>query len=182
MKLTRRDALLGAATGLAGGSTLAVMSPTSSRENITSDSASELSDNAITMLVDLADVIYPTDVTVTPMFVEGYVSMLRSEHVKQVQRAVSDLNDFAQSVADEPFEVLSHRQREAILWEMGIDNVHPRPHGTVAARVRYHLVNGLLLALFTSPKGTKLFDVENPIGYPAGYHGSGQVGGDSDEQ
>jgi len=60
--------------------------------------------------------------------------------------------------------------RRAATWPL--NSAALRPDGTVPARIRYHLVNGLLYALFTSPVGTRLFGIRNPIGYPGGYYGS----------
>jgi len=42
------------------------------------------------------------------------------------------------------------------------------PDGTAAERVRFFVVNELLLALYASPTGGELVGIENPQGYAGG--------------
>jgi len=178
MRLTRRDAVFGAATGLLAGTGLTGLHEI--RQNPpdegTTGQSESLTEEAVTTMVAVAEVVYPSSVEVTPGFVEGYVRTLDPDHVEAIVATTDALDDTARSVAGDRFSDLAHSQREAVLRELGVGSIHPRRDGTVAARVRYHLVNGLLLALLTAPKGSQLFGIDNPLGYPGGYHGTDQIG------
>jgi hypothetical protein len=177
MKLTRRDALIGCAAGVAGGSVLAAATgERASAPEPTVDGALEAGE--VATLLRLAEVVYPDEVTASVGFLEGYVGTRAPSHVEAIRRAIRDLDGAARSRYGSRFGELSAGRRETVLWDLGVDTVTPAPTGTVPARVRYHLVNGLLYALFTSPRGSRLFGFENPIGYPGGYYGADRVGGD----
>jgi hypothetical protein len=51
---------------------------------------------------------------------------------------------------------------------MGVHTADPDSEGTDPERVRFHVVNELLYALYTSPTGGELVGIENPQGYPGG--------------
>jgi len=179
MRLTRRDAVLGVAAGLTGGAGLAALDLSDTGESQPPGETGALDDDSMATLVALAEVVYPSSVDATPEFVAGYTRLLGPDRTEQVRAATAELDAVARSVAGRPFAALPRATRESVLKELGVGNVTPRQQGTRSARVRYHLVNGLLLALFTSPKGSRLLGVENPLGHPGGYHG---VEGVSDGQ
>jgi hypothetical protein len=52
---------------------------------------------------------------------------------------------------------------------MGVQSAESDSGGGVPERIRYHLVNSLLYALFTSPMGSELVGISNPTGHPGGY-------------
>lgn len=116
----------------------------------------------------VAEVVYPPSIEISEGFVEGYLSRLREERVDRVARTASGLDRYARREFDIPFADLSKTNRNQLLRHLGVDRVISRPEGTLAERVRYHLVNSLLYALFTTPKGSRLFEIENPVGYPGG--------------
>lgn len=178
MKLTRRDAILGATTGLVGGGTLSTALDAVDPETTWADPG-RLDAHVVTTLLRLAAVVYPSEVTATEAFVRGYVGLLDGDHQTQIADAVADLDAYTASMHGRRFADVSAGRREAVLHELGVDAVAPHPTGSVAARVRYHLVNGLLYALFTSPRGSQLFGIDNPLGYPGGYHGSDRRDADS---
>lgn len=177
MQLTRRDAVLSAAAGLVSGTGLAAFhsAQTSPSRNAEDDGTEPIAEDTVATLVSLADVVYPSSVETTPEFVNTYVQHLEQTRIEQIRTATADLNATARAVTGRRFEALSEPQREGVLRELGVGNVTPRQHGTVSSRVRYHLINGLLLALFTAPKGGQLFGIDNPLGYPGGYHGDGET-------
>jgi hypothetical protein len=171
MKLTRRDVLLGGAAGLAGGTALQAGFESASAE---SDApAVGLTSEEIATLVSLATVLYPSSISVEPGFLSGYYERFDADRTGAVSRAVAELDAGARTVYGDRFGALSERRRKTVLHELGVDTANPDPDGTVPARLRYYLVNGLMYALFTSPRGSRFFGVQNPIGYPGGYYRPG---------
>jgi len=171
MNLTRRDLLVGAAAGVVSGGIATATSPTRGA-TADEDAGRDLDPEEVAAMLGLADVVYPSGVAVDGDLVGRYVATLGEGRTAATRRAVADLDAAARSTFGAPFAALSVERREALLRGLGVDTVSPRPDGSVAARVRYHLVNGLLYALFTSPAGTRPLGIENPTGYPGGYHGS----------
>jgi hypothetical protein len=178
--LTRRDGLRAGAVGLVGGGAVAAVKTALEKNPLAggdsgpgsgeSDTASELTGSELSVLQATAEVVYPTEVEADESFFRGYVSRLGPERTEQIKRTVGALQAQAKSAYGRAFEQLSPERREALLRDLGVDRAHPNPEGTVATRVRYHIVNGLLYALFTNPKGSRLLGIENPLGYPGGYY------------
>lgn len=174
MTRNRRHFLRGIGLGSLSG--LGLLSARSIRNSSGSTTgSSELDDATVATMVALAAVIYPRTVSVEHSFVRNYVTVLGPEHRTRIQRAARELDLAARSMMSTGFSSLSVERRAAVLRNLGASSVQPRPTGTVAVRVRYYLVNGLLVALFTSPKGTTLFGIDNPPGYPGGYPGQEQI-------
>ena len=173
MKLGRRDVLLGAAGAFAGIGVQAGFE--ANDEALAAATRSDLSDEAVTTLVRVARVVYPSDVSVDMRFVDAYYSTLPEYRVTAAARALDGLDSHARATYGARFGALSVREAETLLRNLGVDSAIPRAHGALAERVRYHVVNGLLYALFTSPRGSRLFGVEHPIGYGGGYHGHEEV-------
>lgn len=167
MRLTRRDALKALAVGGAAGSSLAVS------EALVADEPSSpagYTETDIETLYRVAEVVYPSEVEVTKAFVETYVRRLDAERQAALSRAAAQLNSVTNSRYNRTFsESPSVSRRESMLRSLGIHRVESAPDGTVPERVRYHLVNTLLYALFTSPTGSKLRGIESPRGHPGGF-------------
>jgi hypothetical protein len=166
VRLTRRDALV-ALTGGAVASGLSLSASHAARTLAFDDDA--LSEADVATAVAVADVVYPSAVGGVPAFVEAYVGGLSESRRAAVGDAAAGLDRRARDAYGAPFATLARSERETLLRDVGVDRVVSRPEGTLAERVRYHLVNTLLYALFTSPKGSELVGIENPLGHPGGY-------------
>ncbi|MFQ3285250.1 MAG: hypothetical protein ACI9TI_001982 [Natronomonas sp.] len=175
MQLTRRDAAAALAALGAGGAVAfgAERIGRSAPGDPASDSGSgsRPSDERLrTTLVAAADVIYPSDVSGVEAFVEGFLDgrLDRSEHASGLRNAVGKLDDRAVSWHGDRFAALSAADRDRLLREIGADTAEEDPDGTAAERIRYYVVNELLLALYASPTGGELVGLENPQGHPGG--------------
>lgn len=178
MELTRRDAAAAlAAIGATGGAVLGARRIRSGDESRpTGDGAetepAELPDDARVeaTLVALGEVVYPDDVSGIAEFVETFLDgrLDRPEHAAGIREAVADLDDSALSWYGDRAAELSVENRDRLLREVGADTAEENPTGTTAERVRYYVVNELLLALYASPAGGELVGIENPVGYPGG--------------
>lgn len=169
MKLTRRDALraLAVGGGAAGGS-LAVS------ELLVSDTVqqnnSSLSSQDVETLHAVAEVVYPSEVTVTTEFIETYTNRLDDDRLSALTATISQLDSVTKSTYRNRFAELPSRvSSEQALRSLGVHRVLSRPDGTLPERVRYHLVNSLLYALFTTPKGSTLVGIESPRGHAGGF-------------
>jgi hypothetical protein len=171
-RLTRRDAL----AALASGGAIGVGQTLGRPAGLADDSAetvptTELTDDRVGTVQAVATVVYPSTVDATAEFVETYLGGLGSERTAAIVRAAERLDERSQDQYGAAFARLSVAERETLLTELGVDRVASDPNGSVPQRIRYHLVNELLYALFTSPTGSSRFGVENPVGYPGGYDG-----------
>ena len=122
-------------------------------------------------LVAVAAVVYPDEVTGLEAFVDAYArrrAATDDEHARGVRAAVAELNDRAEAWYGAPFAALSADDRDSLLREVGADTAEEDPAGTTAERVRYYVVNDLLMALYASPTGGELVGIENPQGHPGG--------------
>ncbi len=175
LTLTRRDAVAALIAGGVGvGAPALVVSEGTDDHGGASDlsdadGSSDLTDAHVSTLVALAEVIYPSAVEATSRFVRTYAGNLPEDRRAAVAEAVSLLDDGARRYAGRDFADLAASQRDAVLRRMGVDTVESDPTGSAPARVRYHLVNSLLYALFTTPRGSELVGIQNPTGYPGGY-------------
>ena len=165
MQLSRRDAItaLGAVGAGAGAAAYAA------RES--DDPPSGESGPDVETLTAVAEVVYPDEVTGLGSFIEAYARRRAAgddEHARGVRAAVVELNDRAEAWYDAPFAELPVEDRDSLLREVGADTAEEVPDGTTAERVRYYVVNDLLLALYASPTGGELVGIENPQGHPGG--------------
>lgn len=121
-------------------------------------------------MVAVAEVVYPSEVEGIATFVEGFLAgrLEREGHGDGIRRAVADLDDLSRSWYDAPVAELDPEDRDSLLREVGADVAQEVPDGTAAERIRYYVVNDLLLGLYTSPTGGELAGIENPIGHPGG--------------
>lgn len=164
LTLTRRDAIAALVAGLGGGAAAASV-------GVLTDEAVDdaFTEHDFETLVSVADVVYPTDVTGVPEFVRTYVSGVPSERQAEMAAAVARLDEGARRHAGAAFASVGSTEREAILDRLGVSRAASAPAGTVPERIRYHLINSLLYALYTSPTGSELVGIRNPTGHPGGY-------------
>ena len=165
MELSRRDAIaaLGAVGAGAGAAAYAA------RES--DDPPSGESDPDIETLTAVAEVVYPDEVTGLEAFVETFAERRAAgddDHARGVRAAVETMDDRAEAWYDVPFADLAAGDRDSLLREMGVDTAAEDPDGSTAERVRYYVVNDLLMALYASPTGGELVGLENPQGHPGG--------------
>lgn len=168
MKLTRRDAIaalaaLGAGSGAAGLYHV--------RETGSSQDREAPGDEQVRAVgVAVAEVVYPSEVTGIEPFVGEFLDarLARHGHGAGLREAVAVVEDRAARWYDGGVVELKPAARDQLLREIGADTADEAPRGSDAERVRYYLVNDLLLALYGSPKGGELVGIENPQGHPGG--------------
>jgi hypothetical protein len=95
----------------------------------------------------VATVVYPDELSGIDTFLERYLDgrLDGGHHALALRQTVAELEELAEA------------------WYG--DSVAA---GTTAERVRYYVVNDLLLALYASPTGGELVGLENPRGHPGG--------------
>jgi hypothetical protein len=174
VKLTRRDAIAALAAiggaGAAGVGYTHLQQSDNKTATADSDDPSPSDQHVRETLVAVAEVVYPSEVSGVADFVETFVdSRLEDDaHASGVRSAVAALDERGQSWYDGRVTELDAETRDQLLRESGSDTVEENPGGTPAERIRYYVVNELLLALYASPKGGKLVGLENPQGHPGG--------------
>jgi len=121
-------------------------------------------------MVAVATVVYPSAVDGVEAFVNRFLDgrLTGSTHADGLHTAVSELDDAARSWHGVPIADLSESDCDRLLREVGADIAEEDRDGTLAERVRYYVVNELLLALYASPTGGELVGLENPQGTPGG--------------
>jgi hypothetical protein len=161
MELTRRDALLAlAGTGIVASAALT-----------TDETGGAITDSDVETLVHLAETLYPSAVEPTTEFVETYVvGRYRSddERLAGLKSALQVVRRTSMRETGRSLDALDGDTRGAVLRTTGGDRAYPDPEGTTAQKVRYYIINDLLYALYTTPKGGELVDTANPPGYPGG--------------
>jgi hypothetical protein len=166
MELSRRDAVAAlAAVGVGAGAA------GYAADELGGDAPSAPPDPVVGTLTAAAEVLYPSDVTGVEAFVETYAERRAAAddaHFRRVRETVRAVDEAASEWYGSPFADLPAGDRDAVLRELGADTADPAPEGTTAERVRYYLVNDLLLALYASPTGGELVGIENPQGHPGG--------------
>ena len=163
MELTRRDAVA-ALSALGVGATLSgCVEPPSSGRPIDVERIRDV-------LVATAEVVYPSEVSGTATFVEAFLEARLDDptHAAGLDEAVADLDEHAAVWYDDRFDALSVADRDEALRTFGVDDADEDPDGTPPERVRYYVVNELLLALYASPTGGELVGLENPQGHAGG--------------
>lgn len=182
MELSRRDAIAAlAAIGIGGGAVAYTQldgageepsdgdgeAATDGTPTDAPDEPAELGETTVA----LANVLYPSEVEGVEEFVRTYVGGRLSDDDDRrtaMVDAVGTLDARADEEYGAAFRDLDPADGDALLEGMDMESVAPDPEGTDRERVRYYLVNELLYALMTSPKGGALVGVENPPGYPGG--------------
>ena len=171
MELTRRDATAAlAALGATGGVALGARRTAERGRDGESDRDAADDETVRETLTATAAVVYPSEVSGVAAFVEAFLDgrLDGSAHASGLRETVAELNRLANSWYDAPVGDLEPADRERLLREAGADIAEERPEGTTAERVRYYVVNELLLALYASPTGGELVGIENPQGHPGG--------------
>ena len=163
MELTRRDALV--ALGAVGAGTAAV-----GVRDLGDGGSDENDGRILEALVAAAEVVYPSELSGIETFVETFLEgrLDREDHAAGLHDAVEELDDLAAEWYDGRFAALPPADRDRLLREVGAHTADENPDGTTAQRVRYYVVNELLLALYSSPTGGELVGLENPQGHPGG--------------
>lgn len=163
MELTRRDAVL----ALAGGGLVA--STALAEDAIGRDATMSGAD--LETLGALAEVLYPSSVAVTDEFVETYVlgrQAVDDGYLAGLAGAVDAVRTTSRQETGRAYASLDVGLRDDVLRATGADRAYADPEGTVAQRVRFYVVDGLLYALYTTPRGAGLVGNDNPEGYPGG--------------
>lgn len=180
MELSRRDAIaalaaagigLGGAAAYASDSVPDPGSPADAASNGEPSPGASGSDELLATLVSLAEVLYPSAVSGTGEFVETYATGRFEDdgaRRERVSEAAATLDARANKQYGADFRTLSADERDDVLREMNQSYTDADPDGDELQRVRYYLVDELLYALFSSPKGGRLAGSENPAGYPGG--------------
>lgn len=168
MDLTRRQTVATVLAGGLGTSALLQALPADERSAESRDE-SEISDAETRSLIALADVVYPSSVSDPDTIVEGYLGQQPADSRRAISESIAALDRQARRRYGGSIAALTPGERERLLRDLGVDRISPDSDGTVPARIRYTLVNGLLYALFTHPAGSRLVGVDNPRGYPGGY-------------
>jgi hypothetical protein len=163
MELTRRDAVAALGAVGAGGVGAVGVQRYATSDDGDGDAVSET-------LVAAAEVLYPSAVDGVREFVETFMAGRLDDgpHAEGVREAVSDLETRANAWYDGSFSSLSTEDRDSLLHETGADTAEENPDGTPAERIRYYIVNELLMALYASPTGGELVGIENPQGHAGG--------------
>jgi len=173
MQLTRRDAVAAlSALGVTGGAAIAARRGATDTEHTATDGpADRLGEPAVrASMRAVAHVVYPSAVSGIDPFVDRFLDgrLDDSTHGVGVIDTVTRLDDTAREWHDGPLSDLSSATLDSFLREVGADTAAPAPDGTFAERVRYYVVNELLLAVYATPTGAELVGLENPRGHPGG--------------
>lgn len=163
MKLTRRQTLL----GLIGASSVGSLGIYELLDWRTIDGP--LSAAGMNSLLTVADVVHPASPEDVEPVISAYVNRLNDDRIRRLVTSLSELDSRSRRHFSASFGALSRAQGERLLATLGVNRVQPRPDGTLAERVRYHLVNSVLYALLTHPAGTELYGIGNPVGFAGGF-------------
>jgi len=164
MELTRRDAVAAlGALGVGTAGAVGVQQYATGEEGAGETAVDET-------LIAAAEVLYPSAVTGIDEFVDRFLSGRLDDgpHAEGVRKAVDALETRAEAWYDGPFATLTVDERDSLLRETGAAAADEDPEGTAAERIRYYIVNELLLALYSSPTGGELVGIENPQGHAGG--------------
>ena len=172
MELTRRDATAAlAAIGATGGVAIGAQRVRKEKRNSARSAEETPDDEEIkAILVAVAEVVYPEAVSGTDEFVSEFLDgrLAGGAHATGMRKTVDELDELARDWYGSRVVELTLDDRERLLGAIGADTADEDPTGTTAERVRYYVVNELLLALYASPTGGDLVGVENPQGHPGG--------------
>ncbi|SEH63586.1 hypothetical protein SAMN05192561_1174 [Halopenitus malekzadehii] len=190
MELTRRDALAAlAAMGTGGAAVTGVAhvrdgdaggpgndddGPGSDGEtSMTSGDSDDslLADPAIVeAFVAVAEPVYPDELSSIEEFVGTVIEgrLREAPTADGIRETMTELDELATEWYGGRLPTIPAADRDRLLREVGADVAGEVPDGTLAERVRYHVVNELLFALYASPTGGELVGIENPQGHPGG--------------
>jgi len=163
MELSRRDAVAALGALGAGAAAGCLQQDATGDEEGGEESVRET-------MVAAAEALYPSTVDGVDGFVETFLAGRLDDgpHAEGVREAVDALETRAEAWYDGRVAALDVDERDALLRETGAAAADPDPDGTPAERIRYYIVNELLLALYSSPTGGELVGIENPQGHAGG--------------
>mgnify|MGYP000365611351 CR=1 FL=1 len=167
VRLTRRDALLSLLAGSSAG--VAGQFGLSSFEGLNERHDDAMTDTVVRDLAAVAEVVYPSAVSGIEEFVRTYAGGLPDTRKQKIASAVTELNDYACRTHGNRFADLPVGDRDSVLRAMAVDRTGSSPDGNIPERIRYYVVNQLLYGLYTSPMGSRLLGIENPVGHPGGF-------------
>ncbi|MDS0223109.1 gluconate 2-dehydrogenase subunit 3 family protein [Haloarcula sp. S1AR25-5A] len=167
MELTRRDALAALLVGSASAGTALSMSEAD--DDPATGKGSDLTEGDVEILTAVAAVVYPSELTTFRDFIDEYVRGLHADQRAKIAVTARALDERTRRMHGSTMQSLSLPERDSVLRTMGVGRVGSDPDGSLPERVRYYIVNQLLYGLYTSPKGSRLLGVENPVGHPGGY-------------
>ena len=161
MELTRRDAV----TAL----TAAGITATAGCSGLSGSSGDA---DPTTVLVGLAEVLYPSEVEPTADFIETFMFGRISDeesYRKDLTDGIETLNRLASEQQGGDFHTLSPGQRTAVIENTDLRTGPSEPDGSDVERVNYYLLDELLFAFYSSPTGGDLIGNQNPRGFPGGF-------------
>ena len=160
MKLTRRDALSAlAAAGITSTAGCAGLSE------------SNADTSPMETLVGVANVLYPSEVEPTKDFIEAFMFGRITDEEAYRQRltaGIETLNTLADEAFGSPFAVLGDDDRVALFEQTALRSGDSVQDGTDIEQLNYHVLDELLFAFYSSPKGGELVGNPNPRGFPGG--------------
>jgi hypothetical protein len=160
MKLTRRDALSAlAAAGITSTAGCAGLSDTNADAS------------PMETLVGVADVLYPSEVEPTEDFIETFMfGRITDEKAyrERLTAGIETLNGLADEEFGSPFLGLGADERVTLFEETALRSGESVPGGNDIEQLNYHVLDELLFAFYSSPKGGELVGNPNPRGFPGG--------------
>jgi hypothetical protein len=168
-ELSRRDAL--AALGTVGAGVGAATLTWDSLGDAPDERTAQVTDHDRRLLEAIAEAIYPSAVSNVPTFVETYVVgqvQDEPERMAGIAAGVRYVDTYAKEWYDTPYLDLPTQRQQTALKAMGAAAADPDPDGGDLGRLRFYVINELLYALYASPTGAELLELENPQGYPGG--------------
>ncbi|GCF15217.1 hypothetical protein Harman_31520 [Haloarcula mannanilytica] len=167
MELTRRDALAALLVGSASAGAAVYLPETG--DGTSTGKGMDLTEGDIEILTAVATVVYPSELNTFREFIDEYVRGLHADQRAKIAVTARALDERTRRMHGETIRSLSLTERDSVLRTMGVDRVGSGPDGSLPEQVRYYIVDQLLYGLYTSPKGSQLLGVENPVGHPGGY-------------
>lgn len=166
MNLSRREALLGL-LGVSTGVSLSTYELTGNRYG--SDGRRSLSRRDREALLTIADIVHPANPGGFEPVIARYVRRLPASRERALLGTLSELDGVSRRQLGAGFGSLSTPEARLLLEGLGVDGVQSNRQGTLAERIRFHLINSVMYALLTDPSGTAVLGIDNPVGYPGGF-------------
>jgi hypothetical protein len=164
MQLTRRDAVLALVSGgLLAGTQVSALTGSEPEQRPPREN--------VETLFAVSEVLYPTAVDPSREFVETYVVGRRksaSAYSRGLAVCLDALRQTSRRRTGKRFDELPRARREDVIRATGADVAFPDPDGDTAQQIRYYVINDLLYALYSTPKGGELVGNPNPMGHPGG--------------
>lgn len=170
MELTRRDALIALGSGLSISAFIAGRK-IKEKNNIDIKKIDGFTEHKQETLIAIAKIVYPTSLSGINEFVKTYsIGKMsnRPEYRTSIINSINLIDRLSEEWYDKKYINLDKKNQESVLREIGSDTAEPKKSGSPAERIRYYIINELLYALYTTPKGGRLVGIENPQGYPGG--------------